>query len=138
MWYCIILMEDYAFFWINSECFSSSAIFSWSNGEQYLLELSFNFLEGTPLREDSLPIPPHIQHHLLWKKTGLWCGWWWFILLVPQSLPFHIIVQYPLFITHHNLFQKQNVFFMFKQRISCRNTTVKVFFTYVKLKHQSN
>ena len=33
--------------------------------------------------EDSLPIPPYTQHHLLWMKTGLWCGWWWFILLAP-------------------------------------------------------
>ena len=92
------------FCWINSECFSLSAAFSWSNGEQYLLELHFGFLEGTLLIEDSFPIPPHTQHHLLWKKTGLWCGLWWFILLVPQSLPFQIIVQYPLFITHHNFF----------------------------------
>ena len=34
MWSCSILMEDYA----SSECLSSAA-FSWSNWEQYLLEL---------------------------------------------------------------------------------------------------
>ena len=54
--------------------------------------------------EDSLPIPPYTQHHLLWMKTGLWCGWWWFISLAPRSLPFHIVVQYPLFIARNNLF----------------------------------
>ena len=51
---------------------------------------------------DSLPIPP-FTHHLLWLKTSLWCGCWWFILLAPQSLPFHIMVKYPLF-TSYNLF----------------------------------
>ena len=54
--------------------------------------------------EDSLPIPPYTQHHLLWMKTGLWHGWRWFIALAPRSLPFHIIVQYTLFIARHNLF----------------------------------
>ena len=37
--------------------------------------------------EDSLPIPPYTQHHLLWIKTSLCCGWWWFILLAPCSIP---------------------------------------------------
>ena len=54
--------------------------------------------------EDSLPIPSHTQRHLLWMKTSLWYGWWWFISLARWSLPFHIIVQYPLFISRHNLF----------------------------------
>ena len=31
--------------------------------------------------EDSLPVPPYIQHHILWLKTGLWYSWWWFISL---------------------------------------------------------
>ena len=35
---------------------------------------------------------------------GLWCGCWWFILLALPSLPFHVIVQFTLFIAHHNLF----------------------------------
>ena len=43
---------------------SLSTAFSWSNGKQYLLELSFGFMEGTPLIEDSFPIPPHTQHHV--------------------------------------------------------------------------
>ena len=54
--------------------------------------------------EDSHSIPPYTQHHFLWMKTGLWCGWRWFILLVPWSLPFHIIEQYPFLIACHNLF----------------------------------
>ena len=41
--------------------------------------------------EDSHPISPYTHH--LWMKTGLWCGWWWFISLVPWSLTLHIIVQ---------------------------------------------
>ena len=36
---CVILMEDYAFLLTNSGRFVSSAAFSWSNWEQYLLEL---------------------------------------------------------------------------------------------------
>ena len=85
----------------NSGCFLSSAVFSWSNWEQYLELLGFR---KELIIEDSLPIPPYTQHHLLSLKTGLWCGWWGFISLAPRSLPFHIIVQYPLFIACHNLF----------------------------------
>ena len=85
----------------NSGCFSLSAAFSWSNWEQYLLELIVWF-SGRRIIGDSLLIPPCTQHHLLWLKTSLWCGWWWFISLVPRSLPFHIIVQYPLFICFKN------------------------------------
>ena len=62
---------------------------------------SFGFLERAHNR--GLPIPPY-THHLLWMKIGLWCGWWWVISLAPRSLPFHIVVQYPLFIAHHNWF----------------------------------
>ena len=49
-------------------------------------------------------MPPYIQHHILWMKSGLWCGWWWLISLCPWSLPFYSIVQYPLFITCHCCF----------------------------------
>ena len=85
------------FLFTNSGRFSMSAAFKWSNWEQYLLELTVWFSRRSSLIEDSLPIPPY-THHLLWMKTSLWCGWWWFISLAPRSLPFHIIVQYPLFI----------------------------------------
>ena len=54
--------------------------------------------------DDSLLMPPYIQHHILWMKSGLWCGWWWLISLCPWSLPFYSIVQYPLFITCHCCF----------------------------------
>ena len=50
----------------------------------------FGFPEGAHDRK--LPTPPHTHHHLLWKKAGLWCGWWWFISLVPWSLLVHIMV----------------------------------------------
>ena len=43
--------------------------------------------------EDSLPILPYTQFYLLCMKTGLWCGRWWFILLVPRYLLFYIIVR---------------------------------------------
>ena len=89
----------------NSGCFSSSATFSWSNWQQYLLELIVCFFRKELIIQDSLPISPYIQHHLLCMKTSLWCGWWWFISLAPRSLPFHIIVQYPLFITCYSLFK---------------------------------
>ena len=42
----------------NSGCFSPSAAFSWSNWEQYLLELIFGFLEGA--RNRGLPSNPTI------------------------------------------------------------------------------
>ena len=47
--------------------------------------------------------PLYTQYHLLWMETNLWCGWWWFISLAPQSLLSYIFVQYPLFIPCHNL-----------------------------------
>ena len=53
--------------------------------------------------DHSFPISPY-THHLFWMKTGHWCGWWWFISLSPWSLLFHVIIQYSLFITYHNLF----------------------------------
>ena len=43
--------------------------------------------------EDSLPVPPFTQHHLLWMKTRLWCGCWWFISLAPvSSIPYFCAV----------------------------------------------
>ena len=69
----------------NAECFSSSVTFSWPNWEQHLLELiSFDFPEGVYSR-GLFSIPPYMQHHILWMKTGLWCGCWWFISLTPSS-----------------------------------------------------
>ena len=125
----------------NSGYFSLSAAYSWSNWEQYLLELIVWF-SGRVIRiisHNYLPVPPYIQHHLLQTKAGLWYVCWWFISLVPWSLPFHIIVQYPLFITHHNLFLKRNVFIMFKYKIMW-GIMIKIFFrlTFVDPKQQSD
>ena len=89
----------------NSGHFFSSAVFSWSNWEQYLLELIRLVFQKELIIEDSLPILPYTQHHLLWMKTSVWCGWWWFISLALRSLMFNIIVQYPLFITHQICFK---------------------------------
>ena len=72
---------------------------------------SFGFPEKAHNR--GLPIPSYPQHHLLWVKTGLWCGWWWFISIAPWSLLFHIIVQYTLFIARHTVL-KTKCFIMSK------------------------
>ena len=94
----IILMECYAFsidwFWT----FLSNVAFNWSYWEKHLL-----VFQKELIIENSLPIPQHTQRHLLWMKIGLWCGWW-FILLAPQFLPFHITVRYPLLIITITLF----------------------------------
>ena len=57
----------------------------------------------------ALPVSEGVQNRglpsnptIYTTSPGLWCGWWWLILLAPRSLLFHIIVQYPLFIAHHN------------------------------------
>ena len=34
-------------------------------------------------------------------KTSLWFGSWWLIALAPRYLPFHVIVQDPLFVDCH-------------------------------------
>ena len=64
---------------------------------QVVLSVGLKGFQKGAHSEDSLPIPPYIQHHLLWMKTGLWCGWWRYVSLAPPSLPFHV-VKYPLFI----------------------------------------
>ena len=96
----------YLFCWLILDAFhQSSATFNWSNWEQYLLELITCFPEELII-EGSLPILPYTQHHLLWMRAGLWCGWWRFVSLAPQILLFHIIAQYPLFTACHSLFLK--------------------------------
>ena len=127
------------FLLINSGCFFSSAAFIWPDQEQRLVGINHlvfwkEFILGTPFQ-----YPAYIQHHLLWMKTGLWCDWWWFILLTPWPLPFHIIA-YPLspFIT--NCFKNR----MFSLHFS-RESHVEIqpreffffFFAYVEPKHQS-
>ena len=101
---CIILMEDCVFsvdrFWMLflKYCFH----LVWLGA--VLLAINHLIFQKEFVIEDSLLIPPCIQHHHLWMKTSLWCGWWWFILLVPWSLPFHMIAQYLVFIACHSLF----------------------------------
>ena len=70
--------------------------------ETHLLKGPFGFQKELII-EKSLPMPLYTQHHL-WMETGLWCGWWWFILLIPWSIPFHISVQHSFFIVHYDLF----------------------------------
>ena len=44
--------------------------------------------------KNSFPIPPYTKDHLLWMKTGLWCGWCWFIWLSPVI--FHSTLLYSI------------------------------------------
>ena len=69
----------------NYRNFLLGVAFSWSSWKLYLLELIVWFSKEFII-EEALPIPPFIQYQLLWMKTGLSCGWWWFILLAPRSL----------------------------------------------------
>ena len=93
----LTLWKVLRFLLTNSRRFLLSAAFSWANLKQYLLEL-IGFLEGAYNGElpSNLPCTPH---YVVWMKTSLWCDWSWFISLATQSLLFHVIVQYPLFIT---------------------------------------
>ena len=84
-----------AFHWVMLQLVSLVAVLVGINCFLFQEELTI---------DDSLPNPPYMQHHLLWMKISFWCGWCWFISLVPSSFLFHIIVQYPLFIPCQNLF----------------------------------
>ena len=67
----------------DSGSFLLRAPSSWSNWEQYVLEL-FSFLEKAPT-EDFVLIPPwafQSHHHCLWMKTGLWC-----LVVVHRACP---------------------------------------------------
>ena len=44
------------------------------------------------IMKDSVLISP--SQHLLWVKTGIWCGWWWFICLTHDI--FHSILLYSI------------------------------------------
>ena len=110
--FCLVIKEMFGlvlswwkimhFLFTYSRYFFSSAAYNWSNWEQSLSELIVCFPEPHNRRLSSSPT--YTQLHLLWLKTGLCSGWWWFISHAPQFFPFHIIVQFPLFITCHNLF----------------------------------
>ena len=60
----------------RSPAFQADALLSEPPGKPWeqLLELIVWFSRSS-LIEDVLPIPPYTCH-LLWMKTGLWCGWW--------------------------------------------------------------
>ena len=82
MWSCIILMETMHFLLTNSGHSSSSAALSWSNWEQFLLELIVWF----PRRSSSqrIPLQSHHTHNTIFLgRRRLWCDWWWFISLAP-------------------------------------------------------
>ena len=110
--FCLVIKEIFGlvlswwkimhFLFTYSRHFFSSAAFDWSNWERYLSELIVCFPEPHNRRLSSSPTCT--QSHLLWLKTGLYSGWWWFISNASQFFPFHIIVQFPLFITCRNLF----------------------------------
>ena len=119
----------------NSGCFSSSAAFSLSRA--VLVGVNHLVFLKELLIEDSLSIPPYTQRHLLWVKTGLWCVWWWLILLASQllhsTLLFSIHFSLPVTINFTNR--------MFSLHLS-RESHVEIwlrryFFTYMEPKHQS-
>ena len=93
--FCLVIKETWGlavfqwkithFLLTNYRIFLLGVAFSWSSWKLYLLELIVWFSKQLII-EEALPIPPFIQYQLLWMKTGLWCGWWWFILLAPWSL----------------------------------------------------
>ena len=126
------------FLFTNSGRFSLSAAFSWSNWEQYLGLIAWVFRKELVI-EDSLPIPPYTQHHLLWMKTSLRWWWWWFISLASRSLPFHI-VQYPLFIIALSQLVLKAERFHYVYIENCMQKYGQGFFCliYVEPKHQSN
>ena len=105
MWSCVTLMEGRfcVFCWLIPDVFCWVLLSVDLIGNRTCWNLCFGFPEGAHNRH-TLPILPYTQHHFLWMKTGLWCGWWYFTLLAPQSLPFYINAQYPLFIACHHLF----------------------------------
>ena len=116
--FCLVIKEtcSLTFSW------SKIVVFSWLILDNFECLLSvglngnrtcWNELSGFPegAHNRGLLSNSTIHTSLSWEKTTLWCGWWWFILLAPWSLPFHIIVQYPLFTAYHCF---NNIFIMFK------------------------
>ena len=58
-------------------------------------------------------------------NISLWYSWWWFILLAPWSLLFHIVTQYPIFTTDQFVL-KAELFATFKKRLPHGNKVKKV------------
>ena len=103
-WSWGILMEGYAFSVDSFLTLSVECCFQLLQLGAVLVGINRSFFWKELIKEDSFPIPLYIQHHLLPMKTGLQGGRWWLPSLAPWCLRFHMIVQYPLFITQHNLF----------------------------------
>ena len=101
-----------------------------------LVEINHLVFRKELVIEDSLPTSPYTQHHLLWIKTSLWCGWWWFISLAPRSLPFHIIVQYPRYIV--TICFKNGTFLRLSRESPAEIRRRFFCLTYVEPKHQSD
>ena len=92
---CVILGGDDALSADQVQMLFLTAAFSWSNWEQYLLELII--LQQELIKRT--PIPPHIKDQLLWMKTGLQVSLVvvHFACLTISSLPHHCTVS----IFHH-------------------------------------
>ena len=103
-WWKIFLLTDFSVFhWLFLDAFCWVVLLVGLN-ESNTIGINHLVFWKDLIIEDSLPIPPFTPSQLLWMKTGLWCGWWWFISFVQWCLPFHITLQYPVFIACHNLF----------------------------------
>ena len=115
----------------NSGCFLLSGVFSWSNwGHLRINHLVF--------WRSSLLILSCTQHHLPCMKSSLWCGWWWFILLAPWSLLFHIMYNIHSIPCPSQFVLKMKHFCYISVENHMQKYSQEGFFTYVKHKHQSN
>lgn len=99
------------FCWLIPDAFHYAA-FSWWNWA-LLVGIHHLVFQKELMIEDSLPNSIIYTTSPL-MKTGFCCGWWWFICR-PHRLfhPFHLIVQYPLCVACHNLFQNWNIFLLY-------------------------
>ena len=86
----------------------------------------------------SLLILSCTQHHFPCMKSTLWCGWWWFILLAPWSLLFHVMYNIHSIPCPSQFVLKMKHFCYISVEKHMQKYSQEGFFTYVKHKHQSN
>ena len=126
---CIILMEDCVFsldqFWMLflKYCFHLVSLGA-------VLGINHLVFQKELIIEDSLLIPPCIQHHHLWMKTSLWCGWWvvHFACSTISSIPHDCTV---------SSFDCLSQFVLKTERFH-RDLHAEIQWTYMEPKHQSD
>lgn len=109
MWSHAILVDMLVkFFIINSGWISLIAVFSWSKWTKYLFKSIIYFYKRDYC--SGLIFNSTIYPVLLSLNENLLLVW----LVVVHFTCSKILCKYPLFMTYHNLFLKQDVFFKFK------------------------